>query len=274
MKNFLLLSDLHVGSLAGLWPEGFEHEIQGSAGEIQQYVLNGTQRKLWEHWKKMLRTDAKKADAILINGDLCDGTHRKSEGMYTVTTDLAVQSEACVELVETLPSVPTYITQGTYYHSVENRPIEQYVAEQTGATYAPDMVIEECGIRMYARHTIGASNSTWQYMTTAPARDHMLLYLNRAQDKYGEIDAAIFSHRHQFVAAEYGSGIALVTPCWQSRTAYAIKKGIVGMPDVGWITLRIDNRRSIAIDRNNIINVERPCKVVGSKIDRPRRGKK
>ena len=111
MKHFLLLSDLHVGSLAGLWPEGFEHEIQGTDGTIQSYVLNGTQMRLWKHWQQLIKTDAKKADAILINGDLCDGTHRKSEGMYTVTTDLAVQSEACVELLETLPSVPTYVTQ-------------------------------------------------------------------------------------------------------------------------------------------------------------------
>lgn len=264
MKNFGLISDLHVGSLAGLWPEGFEHEIQGTNGETQQYVLNGTQKKLLAHWKKMLAGDAKKWDAILINGDLIDGTHRKSDGMYTITTDLAVQSEACVELLESLPAVPVYITQGTHYHTMENRPAEQYIAEQTGATYSPDMVIEDCGIRMYARHHVSTSMATWQYRTTPVARDQLLLALNEASDKYGEINVAAFGHAHYFTAAAFTSMLACIIPCWQSRTAYAVKKGIITPPDIGWLTLRIHDKRCIAIDRNGIVHIERPCKIVGS----------
>jgi hypothetical protein len=57
--------------------------------------------------------------------------------------------------------------------------------------------------------------------------------------------------------------MALVTPCWQTKTPYAVKKGIVSPPDIGWVTLNIDNQKKIAIDRNGITHLQRPCKVVG-----------
>jgi hypothetical protein len=90
----------------------------------------------------------------------------------------------------------------------------------------------------------------------------MLLYLNKSAEKYGPIDVAVFSHRHMFVASEFNSGIALVTPCWQTKTPYAVMKGIVSPPDIGWLMLHIQNKKCITIDRSGISHLEKPCKVV------------
>lgn len=216
----------------------------------------------------------KDADCIIINGDVCDGIARKSRGRSLVTHDMTIQTRAAMTVLDTLPKVPTYVLEGTEYHELEDgRPVEQYLADNLPhGTYGDELVVEECGVRLFCRHVIGASTSTWQYMTTAPARDHMLLYLNKSEEKYGPIDGAIFSHRHSFVAAEYPSGFALVTPCWQTKTSYAVKKGIVSPPDIGWITLNIHDKKNISIDRNGITHLQKPCRVVGS--DVKNRGKR
>lgn len=91
----------------------------------------------------------------------------------------------------------------------------------------------------------------------------MLLYLNKGEEKYGKIDVAVFSHRHQFVAVQFSSGIALVTPCWQSKTPYAVKRGMVGVPEIGWVMLHIDDPKKITVDTSGIATVVKPCKVVG-----------
>jgi hypothetical protein len=137
------------------------------------------------------------------------------------------------------------------------------IAREFKGEYGDELVVEECGIRLFCRHTISSSMSTWQYMATAPGRDHMLLYLNKSPDKYGQIDVAVFSHRHQFVCVQFSSGIALVTPCWQSKTPYAVKRGMVGVPEIGWVMLNIEGNRKIMVDTSGIATVVRPCKVVG-----------
>jgi predicted phosphodiesterase len=260
-KQILLLSDLHVGSLWGLWPPGFE-TIDDRFGDAVKFTLNTTQKNLWKHWQKMI--NSVNPDCIILNGDLIDGLQWRERGRGLVTPNLSWQIEACIAVLDTLPKCPMYFTQGTGYHELEDgRPVEKAIADDFDGQFGDELIVEECGIRLFCRHHIGASQSTWQYMTTAPARDHMLLYLNKSADKYGAIDVAVFSHRHSFVAACYVSGMALVTPCWQTKTPYAVKKGIVSPPDIGWVTLNIDNRRHIAIDRNGITHLQRPCKIVG-----------
>ena len=49
-----------------------------------------------------------------------------------------------------------------------------------GVEFGDELVVEECGIRLFCRHVIGTSQGSWQYMTTAPAKEQMLLYLNQA----------------------------------------------------------------------------------------------
>ncbi len=226
---------------------------------------NAVQVNIWEHWKRMLRVLKKeKPDCIIFNGDLVEGLQKREYARGLVTPEVSIQTAACAMIINTLPKVPMYFTQGTDYHEMaDGTPVEKWIAAQFHAEFGDELIVEECGIRLFCRHAIGISQSTWQYHTTAPARDQMLLYLNQSSEKYGKIDVAVFSHRHQFVAAQFASGIALVTPCWQGKTIYAVKKGIITPPHIGWVTLHIDNPKRIAIDTSGIANVVRPCKVVG-----------
>lgn len=262
--KILLLSDLHVGSKWGLWPPNFKAK-SARTNEIEDIPQNAVNKAIWKHWQTMIEKIRKeKPDCIILNGDLIEGDQRKEKGRGLVTPELFQQTAACIRILQTLPKVPMYFTAGTDYHQLpDGISADLHIADQFNAEFGDELVIEECGIRLFARHSIGISQSTWQYMTTAPARDHLLLYLNQAADKYGKIDVAVFSHRHQFVAAEFSSGLALVTPCWQGKTVFAVKKGIIAPPQIGWVTLHIDGPKKIAIDRSGIATVVSPCKVVG-----------
>jgi predicted phosphodiesterase len=267
-KRILLLSDLHVGSKWALWPPGFTSPNARSdmTDEIPQNAVNAA---IWAHWKKMLAYLKKeRPDCIILNGDLIEGNQHREYGRGLMTPDIGVQMEACIKVIKTLPKVPMYFTAGTDYHQLKDGTnVDLAISKTFNADFGDELVVEECGIRLFCRHAIGISNSSWQYMATAPGRDQMLLVLNKSEEKYGPIDVAVFSHRHQFVAPQFRSGIALVTPCWQGKTVFAVKKGIVGVPDIGWVMLHI-SENWIAVDASGIATVVRPCKVVGRDVGR------
>jgi hypothetical protein len=266
--KILLLSDLHVGSKYGLWPSGMVQK-DARTKEVTPLPQNAVNLAIEAHWNKMLaqiKTDP--PDVVILNGDLIEGDQHREHGRGLMTNQISIQVKACVKIIKTIrkivPKAPFYFTAGTDYHQMpdgENADI--FIAEQFHAEFGDELVVEECGVRLFCRHTIGISNSAWQYMATAPGRDHMLLYLNKGPEKYGKIDIAVFSHRHQSAGVLFPSGMAIVTPCWQSKTPFAVKKGIVGTPDIGWIMLRITSPKCIAVDTSGIATVVRPCKIVG-----------
>jgi hypothetical protein len=238
-------------------------------GEIVQIPPNAVNRAINGHWGKMLKVvKADPPDVILVNGDDIEGDQRKEKGRGLMTGQIHTQYLATIKGLESLkraaPKAVWYFTAGTDYHQLpDGTNADLMIARHFKAEYGDELVIEECGIRIFARHTISSSMSTWQYMATAPGRDHMLLYLNKGEEKYGKIDVAVFSHRHQFVAVQFSSGLSLVTPCWQSKTPYAVKRGMVGVPEIGWVTLHIDGPKKITVDTSGIATVVRPCKIVG-----------
>ena len=264
-RNILVLSDIHVGSLVGLLhPKNSVFSARN--GDELRWVPNKTQMALWYHWKKMLAAIAAlKLEAIIINGDVCEGPQRSSQGLYTITSDMKYQADLAVQLLETLPKkVPKYFTQGTFYHSVEDRPIEQYIAERLDAEFGDDLIVEAAGIRAHCSHHESVSSSSWQYRTTPIARDLLLTALHDAEDKYGKIDAVIRSHAHYFVEVQFKSQLGLITPCWQARGTYSVKKNIISPPDIGWLIMKIEHKDCIAVDKSGVTHIGRPSRVVGS----------
>jgi len=162
MKKILILSDLHVGSLWGLWPPSFS-TVDARTGDTLKFIQNKTQKGLWKHWEKMLR-EVPDPEIIILNGDLIDGLAYRDKGRGLVTPNLTWQAEACLDILKTLPKVPTYFTQGTGYHELDDgRPVEEHLAREMGGEFGDDLIIDECGIRMQVGHTINSSSSSWQY---------------------------------------------------------------------------------------------------------------
>lgn len=275
MKKILLLSDLHVGSAYGLWPEGMEEEDPQN-GDIKPIPPTNVNKKIGAHWNLMLdKIRASPPQVVLFNGDLIEGPQDFERGKGLLTRNIDLQEEACWKFIQSVrdaaPKAVFYFTAGTGYHQrSDGHSVDRHIARHFNSEFGNELVIEECGIRIFARHVISSSSSTWQYMATAPGREHLLLYVNKGkegeegEEKYGPIDVAVFSHRHQFVVVGFPSGIALVTPCWQSKTPFAsVKKGLMGVPDIGWVILEIHGPKKILIDKTGIKTVVRPCRIVG-----------
>ena len=262
MKDILLLSDLHVGSLWGLWPPDFEADDPRGDNRLK-FVQNHTQKQLWKHWKTM--ADKVKPEIIIFNGDLIDGQQRRSVGREVVTSRIEMQVAACTDIIRTLPEAPMYFTQGTDYHEMpDGSAAEYYIAKELGGEFGDDLLIDECGIRMHVGHAISTSQSSWQYWTTALARDLLLLALHSADQKYGHVDVAVRSHRHNFCGAIFKNQIGVITPAWQTRTPYAVKKDLVSPPDIGYVQLHVEDKKNIMINRAGIISTPvKPSRIVG-----------
>ena len=255
MKKILLLGDMHIGSLYAPWPEKFR------AGDHLYGQVSESNRKLYKYWRSMI-PKVKDVDAIIFNGDICDGVQGKSAGLGTVTTDLRVQIGACAEMIGGLPNVPKYFTKGTPYHSEQNRPLDESVCIEVDGTYGPELVVEECGIRLHCQHHLSTTQSIWIYEPTGLARDMMLVAIQNEADKYGDVDFLVRSHRHRFVGVMFATSMGVCTPGWQSKTIYAVDKGLLSLPSIGWVVIRVHDDH-ISVDRSGIAHVVRPCKVVG-----------
>lgn len=235
MKKGLVISDLHAGSYYAPMPDTVE--IVDRTGEGVRFKPSGTQRELNKAWRSMCKQHY---DFVLVNGDVCDGPQFKNMGKSVITTDLRVQAEMAIEMLSQIDADEFFFTMGSGYHSMEDRPLEQYVAEKMGGTYGDDLIIEVEDVRIHASHNVPVSASSWQYRSTPLARDLLLLELNNSEWRYGKIDMAIRSHAHYYVTVGFKRQTGIITPGWQVRTPFAVKRDLISPPDIGYVELFID----------------------------------
>lgn len=268
MKLILGLADLHCGSHYALWHPRFTR-TDPKTGEPMIYTMSGASDKLFTHWKKCVAYAKEHQEdliAIVLNGDLVEGSNPAEGGETLYTPDVGVQADCVVKLVDMLPNVPVYISMGSRYHGVQRLRVEQYIANavKQQAIFRTDMLVDLAGIRMYVSHTLPTSNTTWQYRTTGLARDLLLMALNEAKSRYGKVHLVNHAHAHYFVEASFPSSMGVITPCWKGRDEYSVKKDIVTPPDNGWLGIWVDetNPKRIMIDRTGIVSVVPPCDVI------------
>lgn len=236
MKKGLVISDTHFGSYYAPMPDRVDFEDR--TGEVIRYLPSNTQKELNKAWKKMVGNGH--YDFCLVNGDVCDGPQKKSMGKGVITSNLKTQADIAVEMLSQIDADALYFTMGSEYHCMDDRPLEQYVAERMNGTYSDDMILEVEECRIHASHNIPVSSSSWQYRSTPLARDLLLLELNNSAKKYGHIDVAIRSHAHYYISVGYKSQTGIITPAWQTRTPFAVKKDLITPPDIGYVELFID----------------------------------
>jgi hypothetical protein len=266
------LSDLHVGSKYALWPPGIsKDDSQHGENAREDYRQNVIGKIFWQHWRLFLhRIEKIQPRAFIFNGDCIDGIQDREggHGLYTRSIDLQCDvAERLIQMIrKACPDAAFYFTAGTEYHEKgkNHDDAEEDLAKRFDAEFGNELVIEEAGCHFFARHVIPPTIGLFQYMATAPGREHLMLYINRGPEKYGEIDTAIFSHRHQFVAVQFSSGFAMVTPGWQAKTGYAARRrGILGVPDMGWVELVVRDGKVKYIETDGMRTLVRPCRRVG-----------
>ncbi|MFA5312945.1 MAG: hypothetical protein WC375_06495 [Methanomassiliicoccales archaeon] len=263
-EYWLILSDLHVGS-----------EVAPMPPKVEQTLLNGDKRtitpnpaqaainKVWHEMEKNLPP----LTGIIINGDGCDGNNRKSIGRGAWTTDLRTQVRACAELLQPVVAKlkhpgNLYMTQGSEYHVVDDRPLDQAVCDALGGQYQAEHVIPMLhgDFRVQVHHYLSGGLGNWQYLPTAPARDQMLMAVNSDPMEYGDINWVIRSHKHHYTNVQFSaySGVT-VTPSWQGKTEYAVRKGLVSVPKIGYCILKLYDDGT-AVMRPFLTRAIKPCR--------------
>jgi len=231
-----MVSDLHVGSIYGLWPENYRFKGGG-------YILNPGQEHLLGAWKKMLRRLPPRLDFVLFNGDLIDGKQKKDEGRDLINTSTYHQRRACKRLVAPLlkKAKRVYVVRGTRYHEDEDE-MEEF-AESIGAECGDDEVyckpvhrLRRGDIYIEARHKISGA---WLYTLSALQREHRA-DKEAADFKGYSADLIIGAHRHQYLIGGGNGWLAVTLPCMELQTDWAAEKQAnLWIPDLGGVLLHI-----------------------------------
>jgi len=103
-RLWLVVTDLHIGSIYGLLPPDFEYITNKSRIPVGQ---NRAQAKLWEYWQDVrFEVRQQNPDTILLLSDLTDGTNRKSPGLHRSMTELDAQIQGAEAVLKPLVVSP------------------------------------------------------------------------------------------------------------------------------------------------------------------------
>jgi hypothetical protein len=225
-KIAVVISDLHVGSTVGLWPETYT-SIEGVP--IGQ---NAIQKWLWKIWmdatRKWLPSIVGDDSYVLImNGDLVEGLHRQI--IQVMTADPADQSRAVKKVLGPVfeKADRTYMTLGTECHT---RNDEMRIGYDLGAEIDPEsghhafneLHLEIHGCYGVTRHHIGTAASPYaEAGGLGRAMNTEIMEAARCGNRIPRWMMRAHRHRHGFVSD--GNSVLGVTGAWQLLTRYGHK---------------------------------------------------
>jgi hypothetical protein len=259
-KKYLIVSDGHSGSLYGLMQERcvIRNVLTDESSVVRP---NAGQRYLLRRWKDMVHKVGQ-VDCCVLNGDMCDGVQRKSQGMHLWTTDLNSQVDNMVGLCKMIRAKKFVGTQGSGYHNGDNVPLDQAVVEQLpNGEFHPDFILrpghddpawKDCKFAAHISHDVPTTKSIWMYATTAIARQMVLIKLNDALHKYGKVPLVVRSHQHWLVGSYFSHSHGFITAAWQLRTPFAIKTGIITPPEIGYSLVYVEPSGKFTVDHDGV----------------------
>jgi predicted phosphodiesterase len=221
MKRVLLVADLHTGSLFS----------------PRSSPDNSIQRATYNKWKEMCKAVGP-VDAVILNGDLCDGINYKSRGIGIWTSNIEEQIDEAVNLIQMIDTKKYYGTQGSFYHVGDNLSSDRLVLKLLNGTFGDELAIKIEDVRFHCMHSVGVSSSAWMYRTTPIAREMLMAELNK--EEYGKFKAIIRSHAHYFCYAGFGSSFGMISPCWKGRDEFAKRRTLAFMPHLGYVLFTVD----------------------------------
>lgn len=242
------ISDLHCGSVFGLWPPDFRMSDGGS------YVLNKGQQWLYECWldaASRLKKWCRIAAYVLV-GDLVDGTQSRRAGMEAVTTRPQDQADAAEVLLRRFFDIagkaPVFAVQGTEFHDAYSGSEVERIAKSLGAVryegrgtgyYCKEVLdLSVRGVVINYSHGIGVSGGL--YRATAPDRESVWGAVAAGAGKSVNADVLVRAHAHYFIHVEHEERHVVVNPCWQLQTRYMRKHSPYRMmPSIGLTFVRI-----------------------------------
>jgi len=216
----VIISDLHCGSVVGLWPD---NHITSTGNKIG-LGNNIHQKWLWQCWNdiEVKIKDHFKGEpfALIINGDCIEGRHHgTTEIVVALNLDHALAAIECLKPLSKLASV-TYMTAGTECHVGD---WEKMICQEIGGKWLGDKgLIEINGTLIDIAHHMPTSSRA--YLEAGA----MSITMGNARQNYSRVGHRVpkvylRGHRHTGGIFNDGSGVLMVTPAWQLLTRYAYK---------------------------------------------------
>lgn len=204
-KTILIVSDLHVGSQYGLMPPKArmdpDQRRKGLNKAPSQFsndaIASKVQRDIYARWLEMVKAVGH-VDMCVVNGDICDGVNPKSKGLGLWTSDLSVQTQTAVDLLNMIDADHFCGTQESLYHTGDNISTDRAVIKELGGDYRSELAVKVDDIRFHFSHKVGVSSSAWFYRPTPIAREMMLAA--PVKEEVGSFDVVVRSHAHYFYA--------------------------------------------------------------------------
>ena len=224
-RLLLQISDLHIGSTVGLWPEGF------TANEGYLIGQNKFQKWLWKCWLDMQDwvdrvTDGDSFD-LVVNGDLVEGIHHRS--LQVMSPDVGDQTAAvdsvASRLVKNAESI--HIIKGTECHTRNDevrlgRAMGASLDPMTGQNAWDSLDIELHGTLYNFAHHISATARTY---LEAGAHSISLGNISHSRARSGKRVPLVVgrAHRHRHGVWNDGNQISAICGAWQGLTRHGYK---------------------------------------------------
>lgn len=256
IRRVVVLSDLHVGSVYGLWPG--THKIEGGG----DYSASVFQAWLWQCWQRMLDEveGLSPAPDVILNGDAIQGVNKRDGELCAANTGTQVKVAAAVLKRLRAAARRFYMVRGTEWHdgaAAEDLELlatglKAQVDPQTEMSSWWELYYDIGGPVIHFAHHVGCSSVPW-YEATVPLRD-TLLQMSELHRFYGDrapnLRMVVRSHRHRNIEVKAPPDIhAVVTPAWQLKNAFGYKKAASMLPQIGYLIIEWDGQDLMVRDR-------------------------
>lgn len=214
---WLIVSDLHCGSVVGLVPPDFECEEEQ---RVRHSPITGW---IWDQWQALLPwVQQHTGDAgygLLCNGDTIEGLHHRTTQVWS--PDAADHHNAAKQCLEPLADGANRVvfTLGTECHTGNS---ERALAKHFGGEVYDVFRHTERGVNMMALHHMPATSREW-LKSNALGMELANHQLCEARQGRPITEVLIMSHRHVFGCFTDGMGMAIATPAWQALTRHGNK---------------------------------------------------
>jgi hypothetical protein len=237
-KKIAVLSDFHCGHKVGLTPKGYLPEEP--ADERARWV---NANKAYYNWYSQNIRKNGPYDIIFINGDLVDGTGKKSGGTEQITTDMEEQCDMAVKIIREIPkskNCSIVITRGTPYHTGDSEDWENIIAERVDAAIGEHEWVDVEGVVFDLKHHPAGSSGIPHGRHSGVARDRLwnLIWAEKELQPKGDVFIRSHVHYHNFAGGP--DWLAMTTPALQGFGSRYGARRCTGIVDFGFVTFTVN----------------------------------
>lgn len=229
--KLLACGDFHSGHFAGLTPPEYQDRIHKKVRPLA--------KECWR-WFSDSVAACGKFDALLVNGDLIEGSGSKSGGSELWASSRLEQKDAATAIIKHLGIKTVIITYGTAYHvgdgaeDFEHQVKDDLEAARYNVRISAHAFFEIGGVKFSAKHHCGSS-SVPHGRFTAIARETLWNQLWAEHGRQPSVDVTLRSHVHYYKFAGDADRIAMTLPALQAAETKFGTRRCSGLVDFGFV---------------------------------------